>query len=72
MQTSALVKVRLGLGSGTVRGPMSALVMFVVREVSGTAQLNNASAYRPLSAFKTQEITGSLRRDTMSFAAYLF
>jgi len=51
---------------------MSALVIFVVREVSGTAQLNNESAYRPLSAFKTQEITGSLRRDTMSFAAYLF
>ena len=51
---------------------MSALVIFVVREVSGTAQLNNASAYRPLSALKTQEITGSLRRDTMSFAAYLF
>ena len=37
----------------------------------GPVQLTNASAYRPLSAFKTQEITHVVKLDT-SFAVCLF
>jgi len=41
------------------------------REVSGTVQLIGVSAYRPLSAFKSCEITDILKHDTI-FAVCLF